>query len=567
MDKIKYPFEHQKLAIDNLYNWYNSRSNNIGFIEMPTGSGKTFTIMHYLSNLFTKEITPILWIAHSKFLLNQARDSYLEETNGNPNYGWIQGKIFNINGEIIFSSLQTLANKERTKLKKLFKKNTPKLVVVDEFHRSAANTWKKVIEYIEKKHLKTKIVGISATPTRTEKKSRKWLIKHYSSPIFRIGLTELVEDEILAKPKIYREVIKNVKLKWTNDEINHFKQFKDVSPKLLSRLGKQALRNDQIVKYYKNNGDLKQTLIFCCNVKHADKLAKIFKKENVSVESVHGSASGESNIEALENFGKGNLQIITSVNLLNEGIDLPNCDSVFIARPTKSEILLKQMMGRAMRGPKTGGTKYCKIIDFVDVFKNFEEVAASSQSWTTGYIEANEKEVKEFRKLNILRIKPIHGNNNGRKLSIFLAIQDYVMKYYMNIYDVGEIISEEIQGVLWYFDNLNNINRAIVIPKSEVGNFKSVINDFDKEFKNKKISSKIEAAELARISYFKYFPEGSNYITEENTVRIVREGITSEEGSGTFEIYNGNEINEIIDIKHEHNSIDELNKKLNELLL
>ncbi len=122
-----------------------------------------------------------------------------------------------------------------------------------------------------------------------------------------------------------------------------------------------------------------QTLVFALNVAMAIALNGVFKAYNVNSDYIVSDVkdmvtgvtlSSKENIEKIQRFRDGKLNVLINVNILTEGTDLPKVKTVFLTRPTKSTILMTQMMGRALRGVKAGGTESCYIVSFVDDWQN-----------------------------------------------------------------------------------------------------------------------------------------------------------------------------------------------------
>jgi hypothetical protein len=108
--------------------------------------------------------------------------------------------------------------------------------------------------------------------------------------------------------------------------------------------------------------------------------------------------------------------VLTSVLLLTEGVDVPRCRTALLARPTESPILLQQMIGRAMRGPKVGGSETCNVVDFVDNFERGLDFSASA----IGFIRDFEPAVQRLIK------RPLRPEQKGVGLALLLRLREYV---------------------------------------------------------------------------------------------------------------------------------------------
>ena len=165
----------------------------------------------------------------------------------------------------------------------------------------------------------------------------------------------------------------------TDNDLNKLKKFGDIESigkSTAKTIAENKNRNRFIVENYINNKEkYGQTLVFAINIDNAIALNAIFKERNIAsdyvVSAIHDAATGvllspKRNKDVLKKFEKGELQVLINVNILTEGTDLPKVQTVFLARPTTSSILMTQMIGRGLRGQKAGGTKEAYIVSFVD---------------------------------------------------------------------------------------------------------------------------------------------------------------------------------------------------------
>ncbi len=263
-------------------------------------------------------------------------------------------------------------------------------LIVDEAHHSTAKTYRRVIDYVKKKVPSVKLIGLTATPFRTEEEEQGLLAKIYSDGIkggqvvhgdigitYQIGLKELINRQILSKPifeSYYTDEEYGDSLgldAW--ESIQHLDTLPD---DVAEQIAVSAARNKLIVDtYLAKQKEYGQTIVFAINVVHAIQLSALFNKSKVKadfvVSDIKDSVTGvtisrKENDRKLEAYRQGQLQVLINVNILTEGVDLPQTKTVFLARPTVSSILMTQMIGRALRGVKAGGTASAYIVSFVD---------------------------------------------------------------------------------------------------------------------------------------------------------------------------------------------------------
>ncbi|WP_265273666.1 helicase-related protein [Nostoc sp. KVJ3] len=265
------------------------------------------------------------------------------------------------------------------------------LLVVDEAHHATAKTYRKLINAV-KENLKKrghnngfKLLGLTATPFRTDE-SEKSLLKLVfpNDIIFSEHLRNLIAKGILAEP-IFENLKTNIEIKQKLNELNarqikNIEDFDRLPKDIAEKIAQSSTRNKQIVEHYINNRkEYKPLLVFAIDVEHAITLNALFKAEKINsdfvVSSVKDLTTGAT-VAATDNKGKikkfrnGELEVLINVEILTEGTDLPNLKTVFLTRPTASTILMTQMIGRALRGQKAGGTEKAYVVSFIDDWEN-----------------------------------------------------------------------------------------------------------------------------------------------------------------------------------------------------
>lgn len=396
------PYEHQKKAMESLDILDRERSYST-LVVLPTGGGKTYTAsMWLLKNAIDKK-KKILWIAHRQMLLDQAAESFqrFAYTEVIPHVSSFCFRI--VSGAtshdrtcdirpgdnlLIVSKDSIGRNIER--LDEWLNGEQELFLIIDEAHHSTAKTYRRVIDYLKAKVPFLKLIGLTATPFRTAENEQGLLAKIYTDGVkdgravhgdvgiaYEIGLKELINRRILAKPvfeSFYTDEDYGSSLgldAW--ESIQHL----DILPdEIAQQMADSTARNKLIVQTYKaKQEEYGQTILFAVNVVHAIQLSKLFNKAGIKadyiVSSVKDSVTGVTissadNERKIEDYRNGNLQVLINVNILTEGIDLPQTRTVFLARPTVSTILMTQMVGRALRGPAAGGTSSAYIVSFID---------------------------------------------------------------------------------------------------------------------------------------------------------------------------------------------------------
>lgn len=374
----------------------------------------------------------ILWIAHRQMLLDQAAESFQKYAFSEliPNTSLFSFRIvsgssnhdntFHIkpSDDLLIASKDSIG-RNLNRLNSWLKGENEIFLVVDEAHHSTAKTYRRVIDYLKKRVPNLKLIGLTATPFRTAEDEKGLLAKIYSDGIkdgrvvhgdvgitYQIGLKELINRQILSKPIFYTyytgvDYGQDLGL----DALENIQHLDTIPENIANEIAKSAVRNKLIVEAYRaKQKEYGQTIVFAVNVVHAIQLTTLFKKAGVKADYVVSgtlnSVSGVrcNNDQVLENYRNGKIQVLVNVNILTEGVDLPQTKTVFLARPTVSTILMTQMIGRALRGVKAGGTAKAYIVSFID---NWNEHIAwvNPESLFEGNNEFSDSKVEQAQRV------------------------------------------------------------------------------------------------------------------------------------------------------------------------
>ena len=385
------PYEHQRDAIKAMDNLNKNFSAYSTLIVLPTGGGKTYTASTWLLRNAIDKGKKILWLAHRQTLLDQAAESFQKFAFATDiphissfSYRIISGATshdrtcdIEPSDNILIISKDSIS-RNLSRLDNWLADEDEIFLVVDEAHHSTAKTYRKVIDYVKARVKNLKLIGLTATPFRTAESEQGLLAKIYPNDIvYQIGLKELINRRILSAPKFetyYTDEKYGVELGLK--ALEDIMRRDELPPDVAKKIAESAARNKLIVDTYKKKSDeYGQTIIFAVSIDHAITLAKLFNKAGVKaayvVSNIKDKGTGvtisrEDNEKNLENFRAGKVQVLVNVNILTEGVDLPMTKTVFLTRPTVSTILMTQMVGRALRGEKAGGTSTAYIVSFVD---------------------------------------------------------------------------------------------------------------------------------------------------------------------------------------------------------
>lgn len=378
-------YDYQKDAVSALTEHFVKKDNKKGMLIMPTGSGKSRTASYFLIREMISLGYQVLWIVHRHMLIDQAAECFYRFAGlsklsdpdiKNYRISCISGEHQSIRAiakkdNIIIGSIQSLC-RNHNHLRRI---TSPKLfIVIDEAHHTFARSYRETLKYLFKYRPDAKLLGITATPVRSSEGASAELLKLFDNNIiYDISLGKLIANGILADP-VFKRVETNEELEpmISEDEAKNIRRFGELPESLIGKIAQCAGRNKVILEDYLKNADAYgKTLIFALNVLHCRLLMDELKKHRVRCSCVYSGK--DDNSVTIEKFKQGLFDVLINVNIMTEGSDVPDIDTVFLTRPTQSEGLLMQMIGRGMRGRKAGGTEKVNIVDFNDKWEVFNK--------------------------------------------------------------------------------------------------------------------------------------------------------------------------------------------------
>jgi superfamily II DNA or RNA helicase len=351
-------------------------SENNSLCIAPTGADKTIIISQIISGHLNTALpgAKVLVLQHTKELLQQNRDKvalwcpHLETS-------LFHSEEKDTSGCVIFAMVQTLCRN--------YKKFPPvDLVVIDEAHHAVASSYLKVVNHLKEKNPRLKILGMTATPNRGDRKGLKGLFKGVTA---QIHLSDLIADGYLVSPRIFtvdagqQEDLRSILWRKDKDDpnamekfINQQKQWDKANTVLTDNL---AL-NGEVVRHWKEKAVGKKTIVFCSTLRHTQDIRDTFERNGIRATHVNGEMTREERLQALGRFDskmigtqleaeQGNCQeamVITNAAVLTEGWDFPAIECVILLRPMSYESTYVQMIGRGLRS--SPGKKECIILDF-----------------------------------------------------------------------------------------------------------------------------------------------------------------------------------------------------------
>ena len=375
-------YDFQKDAIEELKKYFIKEDKDSGIMVMPTGSGKSRTSITFLVREMVSQGYQILWIAHRHMLLDQAADCFYKFAGlakiNNPDIhdyriSCISGEHMSIKmvdqPEIIVASISSIC-RNKPHLNRVLREKV--MIVVDECHHTLAPTYRDTIEFIRNNRSGVKLLGVTATPVRATSKDSKRLMQLFDNHvIYDVSMANLIAKGILADPEFKRiETGEDFEPEITIDEGKMIQRYGELPESLVNKIAMSNSRNELIINEYLDNAEkYGKTLIFALNIIHCRFLFEELTKRGVKCGLVYSGKDDNSRV--IEQFKDGTLDVLINVNIMTEGTDVPDIQTVFLTRPIGSEGLLMQMIGRGMRGRHAGGTETVNIVDFHDKWDTF----------------------------------------------------------------------------------------------------------------------------------------------------------------------------------------------------
>ena len=368
--KVRLLYEPRGAQIEALCALEDTRAEGAkrALVQAATGVGKT-----YLAAFDSKSYERVLFVAHREEILKQAAASFRNVRNSE-DYGFFTGEEKSTDKSVIFASVATLGRSEYLS-EKYFAPDYFQYLVIDEFHHAVNEQYQRIVKYFKPQFL----LGLTATPERMDGRNI-YEICDYNVP-YEISLKDAINKGMLV-PFHYYGIYDD-----TDYSGLHLIRGRYDEKELNETYIGNVHRHDLIYKYYCKYGS-KKALGFCCSRAHAEEMAKEFCERGIPSAAVYSNANGtysEEREKAIEKLKSGEIRVIFSVDMFNEGVDITSVDMVMFLRPTESPIVFLQQLGRGLRRSK--GKEYLNVLDFIG---NYEKAGRVRFLLTGRTLEKNE---------------------------------------------------------------------------------------------------------------------------------------------------------------------------------
>lgn len=439
-----------------------------------TGTGKTYASAFAIRKLFSENILKgkkALFLSHREQINRQALKSYIRIFGDDIPMGLLSGTYNDLNkaknSTFLFSTMNMMAKES---IRNYFDPKEYSVIVLDECHRSGAESYQKIINYFEPELL----LGMSASPERTDDFDVFKLFDHNIA--CEVRLQQALENDMLCPFHYFG--ITDLEIEGEeNDDLRRFRFL--TSDKRVKYILERA-------EYYGFSGDRVKGLIFCSRKEEARELSDKFNQTGrYSTIMLSGDDSQQVREDAIERLvsdsRKDRLDYIFTVDIFNEGVDVPEINQVILLRPTESPIIFVQQLGRGLR--KADGKEFVIVLDFIGNYQTNYMIPIALSGDRTG------------NKDNIRR-SLMEGNNiiKGASTIYFDEIsRDRIYKS-IDTADLNQIrlLKKEYQSLkyklgriphLKEFDEMGELDPLRLIDKK--GSYQAFLRDYEDDFTEK----------------------------------------------------------------------------------
>lgn len=302
----------------------------------PTGAGKTIMLSSVIGALCKLSTAKTCVLAHRNELTIQNHTKFCLV---NPH---LSTSVFNAlekswQGDATFAMVQTLSYG-----KNLETMPSLDLLVIDEAHHVRAKSYIKIVDHAKSLNPKLKLLGVTATPNRGDKKGLDILFDNVCDQIY---LEELIASGHLVKPRLF---VMDADLGQKLQEISKDADG-DYDMEEAAEIMDTRPRNQAVVAHWKERAGDRQAVVFCATVDHALHLYETFLEEGVKAVLIYGDMNPDDRQQNLQTYASGEAQVIVNVSVLTEGWDHPPTSCVILLRPCAYKSTFIQMIGRGLR--------------------------------------------------------------------------------------------------------------------------------------------------------------------------------------------------------------------------
>lgn len=310
-----------------------------------TGMGKTNVLWGIADRFITENPgARVMVLAHRQELISQPL-ARLERfwPQRATSAGIVMGNSNECHRQIVIATVQTVGHKNGKRLAEVLSYGKIDLLITDECHHVSASSYQQVITTLKAANPDLKHLGVTATPERGDKKSLNETYQHESS---NVGVVRLIEEGFLCQPAVHG-VKTSIDLSWVS--VHGSGGNRDYNQQQLVAAVETSDCFKLVVKTHVEKCGHRPTIAFVPSVAGAYKLAEMLRAEGIAAVAADGTTDKGDRETILADFKRGRYTCLVNVALWTEGLDLPNLECCHLVRPTKSDALYMQMVGRILR--------------------------------------------------------------------------------------------------------------------------------------------------------------------------------------------------------------------------
>ena len=403
------PRLHQLKMLEDLTFEREALGHHRNLVVAATGTGKTvLAALDYLN--LEKQLgrkPKLLFVAHRKEILNQALSTYRavlkDQYFGEP---YVGGAIPG-HWKHVFASVQSLSSRDI----KTFAEDAFDIVVIDEFHHATADTYRAIIDHLKPAEL----LGLTATPERSE--GTRVQDEFFDGRIAsELRLWDAMEQGLLTPFQYFgigegKDIVDYSNVEWSSGRY----QTKALSAAVTGNEFRDRLVIREIERHVGDPTQMK-SLVFCVDQQHAEYVAEMLAtKAGLNTACVTSKTDSDEREKAIQYLRDGKIQVLTSVDVFNEGVDIPEVDTVIMLRPTESSVVFIQQLGRGLR--LAAGKEAVTVLDFIGLHRSDFRI---DKKYSV-FLGQGRKELKEQIEQGFPKLP------NGVMLSLDTVAQDFIL--------------------------------------------------------------------------------------------------------------------------------------------
>lgn len=345
---------YQREAIDGIYDYFREKDGN-PLVVMPTGTGKSVVIAGFLrESLYTWGDTRVIVLTHVRELIQQNFNALLRAWPDAPAGIYSAGlNRRDMDAQIIFGGIQSI-------YKRAYEVQRCDLVLIDESHllaKSEAGMYRSFLRDLKAINPYLKVIGFTATPFRLD----QGMLYEGDDAIFTDVAYDVPILRMINEGYLVPLIPKQTKTKLDVSGV-HVRGGEFIAKELEEAVNKAEITTGAVDEIIAAGADRGSWLIFCSGVDHANNVCAEIRARGITCETITGEMPAAERDRIIREFKEGKIRCITNMNVLTTGFDAPGVDLIGMLRPTKSQSLYVQMLGRGTRLAE--GKEDCLVLDF-----------------------------------------------------------------------------------------------------------------------------------------------------------------------------------------------------------